>query len=332
MEKLTLKNSFNRHLSFGVVYAVLIILILPCKLHGQEKTVAVLNEIQKRQSVIMTINTNFDAALNTDYKFKDKGNIYEKGVIRDITQARLHLSVPVLTDKRFRISLGAHYNFHHLNFESKETPTDGLRLNMGSEHHTWSISTNAFFYTKLFNRSIIGNANIMAECSENGFEKITGIIVGVMQIKQTQSTSIGVGLIALVNTTSPFPIFPIFTYSHKFNKRLSVDVMPPQFHFRYLFSEGNKLSAGMSIDGEHFYVRPQNELLPEVCLYSKSLMKPELVYERKVGKYLNITMKVGASIVMANRLYEKNGSKKYIEISQPVSGFFNIGFSYSIFK
>ncbi len=58
----------------------------------------------------------------------------------------------------------------------------------------------------------------------------------------TEASSFGIGMIGLINTTSPWPVFPMLVYRHRFDKRWS------------------------TIDGDRFYVTLRN---PKVCLYSK---------------------------------------------------------------
>ena len=68
----------------------------------------------------------------------------------------------------------------------------------------------------------------------------------------TEASSFGIGMIGLINTTSPWPVFPMLVYRHRFDKRWSMEIMPPQFR--------------LTIDGDRFYVTLRN---PKVCLYSK---------------------------------------------------------------
>lgn len=82
----------------------------------------------------------------------------------------------------------------------------------------------------------------------------------------TLASSFGIGMIGLINTTSPWPVFPMLVYRHRFDKRWSMEIMPPQFRLTCAVNPSNRITAGLTIDGDRFYVTPRN---PKVCLYSK---------------------------------------------------------------
>lgn len=85
----------------------------------------------------------------------------------------------------------------------------------------------------------------------------------------TLASSFGIGMIGLINTTSPWPVFPMRVYRHRFDKRWSMEIMPPQFRLTCAVNPSNRITAGLAIDGDRFYVAPRNPQLPKACLYSK---------------------------------------------------------------
>lgn len=85
----------------------------------------------------------------------------------------------------------------------------------------------------------------------------------------TLASSFGIGMIGLINTTSPWPVFPMLVYRHRFDKRWSMKIMPPQFRLICAVNPSNRITAGLTIDGDRFYVTPRNPQLPKACLYSK---------------------------------------------------------------
>lgn len=85
----------------------------------------------------------------------------------------------------------------------------------------------------------------------------------------TLASSFGIGMIGLINTTSPWPVFPMLVCRHRFDKRWSMEIMPPQFRLTCAVNPSNRITAGLAIDGDRFYGTPRNPQLPKVCLYSK---------------------------------------------------------------
>ncbi|WP_080903943.1 hypothetical protein [Parabacteroides sp. Marseille-P3160] len=286
--------------------------------------------IKTNKKTRLTLDLQVETASNSDYKLKYDDQTYEKGKMTDFAKTKIRLGVPILRSKQFTFSANANYSFYHLNFNQKEVLKEDLGLNFNGEHHVWGFSPNATFHTKIFSKPIITNANISFDFSEQGYERMKGIFAAVMQVKQTKSTSIGVGIIGLVNTTSPLPFIPVFTYHHQFNPQWTIDLMLPQAYLRYSFREKKRLSVGMSVDNDYFFVRQQNPLLPEKCIYSRSRLTPEIIYEQPIAKHFYMTIRGGGNIFLSNRLHSKKNYKDYIEFSQPMNSFLNIGFSYNL--
>ncbi|MDR1347853.1 MAG: DUF6268 family outer membrane beta-barrel protein [Prevotellaceae bacterium] len=290
------------------------------------------NRVDKALSS-MTLRVQFGTELNADYKLKPRdGNVYEKGTIRDAAKVRMALNIPVLRAKFATLSVSPYYANYHLKFSREEMLPESPVMDMNGTHHTWGISMNGNFQTKLFGKQVLGNANMVMEGSEYGIEWFSGMIIAVMQVKQTRLTSIGIGVLGLIHTSSSIPVFPVFTFRQKFSDKWALDLMMPRVHLKYTFNEKNRLSVGMSIDGDHFYVHPEKESLSKVYRYSKSVMTPEFVYERTVGKQFRLTVRSGISVSMASRIYNPDNYKEYISVSQPTGGFINIGFAYSMSK
>lgn len=85
----------------------------------------------------------------------------------------------------------------------------------------------------------------------------------------TEASSFSIGMIGLINTTSLWPVFPMLVYRYRFDKRWSMEIMPPQFRLTCAVNPSNRITAGLAIDGDRFYVTPRNPQLPKACLYSK---------------------------------------------------------------
>lgn len=259
--------------------------------------------------------------------------IHEQWSQEEASRSKIQLSVPLWTNRHFRLSGGAHYQFYRLDFENETLQSGEKGWNMGDSHHLYGPQLNLFFQGKIAGRSIMGTASVMTDFSEYGFGKVTGFVVAMTPLKQTASTYMGIGLIGLLNTTSPFPLFPIFTLRHKFDDRLSIELMLPLVHLKYAFPRsGTMLSAGMSIDGERFYVRPNQEDLPRTCLYSRSLMKPAVGCTQSIGSQLTLEVKGGVAVPMTSRLYKRSGHDELLEFSKPVRAFFSLGASWRLKK
>jgi hypothetical protein len=299
---------------------------------AQETTDTLSSKATNRVAQILsslTLRAQFGTESNAGYNLKQhNSDLYEKGTIQEVAKIRMALNIPVLKTKFTTLSISPYYANHHLNFAREEVLSENLLMNMNGVHHTWGISTFGNFHTKLFGKQVAGMVRFAIDGSEFGFERFTCMAVATINVKQTRSTSIGIGVLGLINTSSSIPVFPVFTFRKKFNDQWTLDLMMSQVHLKYTFNERNRLSVGMSIDNGHFYIHPERES----CLYSKSVMNPEFVYERNIGKQLHLTVRSGISVSVVSRIYNPDNYKEYINVSQPGGGFINIGFAYSMFK
>ena len=278
----------------------------------------------------LNIRFSQDVLSGSDYKMEKNDLLINEGSSSEALRTSLNISMPIYKSKMGLLTLGGFYNFHNIKF-AKEIPEEySWHPNMGREHHTWGVQSAYIYSSKLWDRRLTIITNFKGEFSEQGFERATGIAVGMLQIKETGSSSFGVGAVLLVNTTSPWPLFPFFTYRRKFSEKWSLDLMLPQLYVNYKPTQKDKISGGLSIFGEHFYINPRHKELPTTCMYGRSNFRPEIVYEHNLNALLKIFVKSGASICINSRLYSSDGNKRYIDISQKPSLFFQIGMSYGM--
>lgn len=261
-----------------------------------------------------------------DYRMKD----INKGSFSEAFMTNLNFTMPVYKGNLGFVTVGACYNYHNLKFSPNRVDEASWHPNMGREHHTWGLQSAYILTSKLWGKQFNGIFNVKGEFSEQGLGRVTGVAMGLLQIVKTEYTSLGVGAILLVNTYSQWPLFPIATYRHKFDEEWSLDLMPPRFYVNYIISRKDKLSAGFSIFGEHFYVTPEREELPKTCMYARSNIRPELVYERNITNLAKFFIKSGVAICISSRLYSNSGRTKYVRIYQDPSFFLQAGVSYGV--
>jgi hypothetical protein len=77
------------------------------------------------------------------------------------------------------------------------------------------------------------------------------------------------------------------------------------------------------------------ENLPKVSLFNKTSIKPQLVYEYIINNHFYLSARAGASAIIKGGLYSTNrkgvNGNPYVEFTQPLTSFFNIGCSYNLF-
>lgn len=303
-------------------------------LYSQEQADTVPVQSSPQTPVLLSapvrVYTHFETGTNTGYRLKYNDKTYEKGKIRDFSKAKLGLSVPVLKGKFYHVSMAGHYGYYHLNFDQEEVFSEKYVMDMKSYHQTWQVATNGVFYGKLFNKLLISNLHFSVDGSGEGFEKFSGRAVAVLQMKRTPATSLGLGVLVLINSTIPVPVFPVVTYRQAFNPQWSLDMALPQVQLKYAPNKKHSFVVGMDIDNDYFYVHSGKEFLPDVYVFSKVLLKPGLTYAYSISKQFHFTVSGGASLLLSGRMYDKKHPKEYIRITQPTGTYANVGLSYNI--
>lgn len=275
------------------------------------------------------INVRFaqDFVSAGDYKM-DYDDYEDEGEINETFKTNLQISMPLYKNKTGYLSIGGFCNYHNAEF----LPDDVQRgfVDMEKEHYMWGVQSAYVLSTKLKDKQVIGIINLKSEFSESGFERFTGIALGLMQLKRTEISSLHVGAVFLINTSSPWPLFPIVMYRHRLSEKYSFEFLMPRTYINYHISVRKKLSVGFSIDGEHFYITPKCPDLPKTCMYGRSNLRPEIKYEYIPNPLMKFYVKGGASICISSRLYSSSGNTRYVDISQKTSYFLGAGMSYGL--
>lgn len=277
------------------------------------------------------VSVGAEVQTNSDYEISCQERVVEKGRLRNGYKTDLQFSVSLLASRHWRISAGGYYKLYGSTFDGSGFVDDDFRIDMGDTHHLAGLRVNGLYVGRLFGRPFTAFSHLLAERYEYGFGRATGFAVGIVQLAQTEASSFGIGMIGLINTTSPWPVFPMLVYRHRFDKRWSMEIMPPQFRLTCAVNPSNRITAGLTIDGDRFYVTPRNPQLPKVCLYSKSLMRPELKYETKLSRAMDLCVRHGGCHVMSSRLYGRNGHAKLADIDTEMGAFWAFQLSAHIF-
>jgi hypothetical protein len=293
--------------------------------------------VARNFSEARTFNLYWETNPSHSYTLKQNGNETEEGKMHYENTVKFAATVPIILAKKFSLYANGQANFYM--FETSRN-TDGLPSAIfpdNDENYSYYRGTLSGTYrTTLFRKPFILNATFSGDGWNSSFEKLQGTLSAIVVLKNTATTSFSVGLYGMT-LFNQVPAFPIIAYSHQFNPHLSIDVtLPSRANLRYQFLNNHRLSLGASMESELFYLRPNIDGLPETCLYSKSNIKPEIVYEYIINKHFYLIARAGATQIIESGLYNTNrkgiDGDPYIEYTQPMTPFFNVGFSYNIFK
>ncbi|SHG25668.1 DUF6268 family outer membrane beta-barrel protein [Dysgonomonas macrotermitis] len=284
-----------------------------------------------------TFNLYWETNPSYDYKLKQNEKEIENGKMRDIHTIKFAATVPVVLLKNFSLYVNGQANFYK--FEALDNTTSSVSSVFAKNEDAYNYykgTLSGAFRTKIGSKHLILNANISGDGWDKGFEEVEGTFSAVMLLKNTPTTSFSIGVYGMT-LYDQIPVLPIVTYWHQFNPKLSVDVtLPSSVYLRYQLGDSHRVSLGTSMDGERFYMRPEIEGLPKTCLYSSTAIKPQLVYEFIINKHFYLIARGGASGVINSGFYKTDrkgvDGDPLVEFSRSMTPFFNLGFSYNLFK
>ena len=285
-----------------------------------------------------TFNLYWETGPSYDYKLKrNNGQEVENGKIKDIHTIKFSINAPVLLLRNFSLYANGRANFY------KFEPTNDINGEISSifskiddAYCYYNGGLSASYRMKIAGKPLILNASISGDGWDKGFEEVEGTFSAIMMLKNTRTTSFSVGLYGMT-LYNQVPVVPIITYWHQFNPRLSVDItLPSRAYLRYQFNDKHRFSLGAQMESERFYMRPDMTDLPQTCLYNETTIKPELVYEFIINKHFYLIARGGGSAIIQSGLYKTNrkgiDGDPLVEFDRSVQPFFNLGFSYNLFK
>lgn len=282
------------------------------------------------RSALYDIRVHTGIVSGGDYETEGSDALVGAGSTSNASVTQIDFSVPILTLKRGTVSLGAYYNYMHQEFEPLYGVGAAEYVHFDNNYHTWGAKAAYSFRTTLWGKMLFGFANIRMECSQYGLERISGFAAAGLLIKRKENSSLTVGAALLLNSSSKWPLFPFITYWYRFNEKWQLNIMMPQCHFTYNISRSDKLSLGSTIAGEHFYIRPHHSDLPSRCMYSRSYIRPEFVYEHSFTPLMRCSLRCGSIVYLNGKFTSHRGNSKYGEIDHDAAAFLQLSFSYGL--
>ncbi len=284
-----------------------------------------------------TLNLYWETGPSYDYNLKRNGQDIENGKIRNIHTIKFAVNAPVLLLKNFSLYAKGRANFYK--FEATNDATGNISSifsKVDDAYAYYNGGLSATYHMKIAGKPLILNADVTGDGWEKGFEEVGGTFSAIMMLRNTPTTSFSVGLYGMT-LYNQVPVMPVITYWHQFNPHFSVDVtLPSGAYFRYQIKNKHRFSLGAQMESERFYMRPNLEDLPETSLFSETTIKPELVYEFIINKHFYLIARGGGSAIIQSGLYKTDrkgiDGDPLVKFDRSVQPFFNLGFSYNLFK
>lgn len=275
--------------------------------------------------------------LPQDFDSELFGDDFISGRIKNRSKLNVFANIPVVMKKKWNITATANYKYEHAELEQvKGFGSMGQEVfNMQYEYHYISAALSFTGFTTVFKKPFIYNASFIADGNEHDPQRIKGFVGGSVVLKANAKTKMTMGLIVLIDPTSPVPASPVFTLDHKFNSGWMLDIIIPQRVFikHDVFTDG-RVSLGSELISDGFYLRSSQPGFAGMYDYRQLEVRSGITYEHWFSNSLIATFKTGFANVFSSRISERGESTNdYIfSTSQNGTGYFTLGFSFNPFS
>ena len=282
-------------------------------------------------AIVRPLNIEFTHSAPYNFTSERGPNSLPESRVNSFTQAKISANFNFI--KRKTWLLGATLGYRYTDGETNMTdPFSGDTKIIDDEFHYLFSSVNFSYFSTLFGKRTIYTSSLMVDGSDQHFERIRGVLNGVMVLNANQRTKMAVGMLLNIDPSAQIPVVPIFTYEHKFNNGLIADITLPKSIYvkKYVFTNG-RLSLGTELDRTSFYLY-NIDGTSQRYEYRQLDVNSGLIYEHAVGNFL-VTAKTGVKGTPSGRLFRKEDSYKdaVFETSPDPTFYFNIGVSFNPF-
>jgi hypothetical protein len=278
----------------------------------------VIGVVADKFAVARPLNIEFSSA--SPYNFSSKPSIPENKV-NNYTQAKISANVNFIKRKTWLFGASAGYRYTHIERDYNE------------DYNYLFSSLNFTYFSTLFKKRTVYSSSLIVDGSDRHFERVKGMLTGVMVLKANRTVKMTVGLVVSIDPSAQTPVIPIFTYEQKFKNGLIADITLPKSVYlrKYVFDRRARISLGTELDRTSFYVY-HIDSTSQRYEYRQLDINSGVVYEHAIGAFV-ITGKTGIRWTPSGRLFKKEDSyKDFVLEAKPDPTFYvNIGVSFNPF-
>lgn len=293
-------------------------------------------------SELRTINLHWEIMPSYNYALEQNNEDFEEGKMETLRNVKFQTTIPVFRSDRFSLYVNGNIDYYHFKVKLDDGKPSTLFMEKENDRLYMKGGVAFNYYATLLEKPLLLNLSVGIDGWEKGVEQFQGGIMANLLLKQTQKNNVSVGLYVMY----PYqitPVVPIVIWTHRLSPNWILDfTLPSRMYVRYQRGK-HRFSAGTQMETEQFYMQAPTKYMDvsqqegeSTYYYNKSMFKAELVYECILNERFYFIARGGGAGTIAGGLYDTDrkgiDNKPFVEISHSVVPFFNVGFSYSIFK
>ncbi len=204
------------------------------------------NPINEKFPLMRFLEVSYEQFSASDYKLKREDQKYEDGTLNSQRRLRASVLVPLIRKRKFIVLTNLRYKYESLDYSGvKYYPIDGSYFTHRGkpESHYFLSSTSMNYFGKIWGKTLIVNANITFDGSNKGYERMIGGASALLNVFETDYTTLSVGAYVSTSKAMIIPIFPTLRYQHMFaGTPWMIDaIMPQYFYARRMVGQNSRL-------------------------------------------------------------------------------------------
>lgn len=261
-----------------------------------------------------------------------KSNLYGKDFFKgkyEAVRTNAWFNVPLMRFGKNSLSSDIGVSHQTVNLTDIKNYAPSLPLGKTVTHSTLLKPSLNFTRTdSLFHLPVIysATASVIVEPA-NGLTQFSGTGMVLFTLKHNQNTTFSLGIIGMIDPSSPFPVIPFISYSHKLKPGLNFSVNPSGIELRKEFNAKNSLSLSNTIAGNLSLFKRDIVNLPIKQSYTTFEMKSGLTYEHLLTPKTVLTLNGGLSSMFTSKVLDRSHTT-FIKNTQSAVPYIRLGVSF----
>lgn len=268
-----------------------------------------INEAAMRYPLLRQAAVSTEFTGNANVKSELNGNNFYEGKVK-ITKVRSHFNLPIAQIGKNTFNGSVSILQQHFDMSGGTSTNPALpALNNSFNKSSVGLSASFFRADSLFNRPVYYSASISGFTDEaSSIKRVTYTGAVIFPLKRTPNTTLSLGLIALIDPSSPIPASIYISYWHKFaeSKLELIADLPTRLALRKQLSARSWITLGSELGGSSLFFDFKNTILPADAMYTTLEIKSGSTFEYRVTKKLILGLSGGILSTATSRFFERN--------------------------
>lgn len=306
-----------------LLVSLLMIAVIPAMAQGsdarlQKKKIDSIKMTYLRQAAIRYTALR-QAGITTDFMMHStiRSELYGKELYNgevQTTRIKAFLNLPVAGWGKNRVSAAINYQRQSIDISETVSLQPELPVtDMVVEKNTVSFLASYSRSDSLFKIPVLINGSIAVTTDEN-FRRSRINYIGLLafQLVRKQHTAFNAGLMAILDPSSPVPVFPYMSLWHRFPQSgLELFVEPPsRIALRKQLSQNNSLSFGTEMVGLSAFSEFNKPTFPPDAIYASLELKTGFTYEHVFSRKVVVGLSAGMLSTLSSRLFDEDKPSK----------------------